>query len=378
MKGAPVIRFSHKNLADITEINRLANVRFDLDSLREDVIQVLHKAFRSDSTIFWLTNSDGRLTKPVYVNIQRQYMPRYHSYFFRQNPFDLVNLDPLPKTCLTMEQIVSLTDFRKTEYYNDFIKPQKIRRQMAVYVKARGRLLGVIGLHRSREEDFHKKHMFMGEIIASHMSASFEKARLFEQIEEKGSFFRMICDNNGVGIAILDMKTRPVYMNRKAGHICARIKKDSLTHDNGRNENFLLPSPLNEDCAYLKHHAGRSQIFNPPIRQRFISVSETERYLINCQIIDEKHSASNESLFMITMEDIPIRPIVDEHRLRENLGLTTREIEIISYIFKGYKNSEIAETLFISEGTVKNHLKNIFRKSGARNRTGLMNKVMTS
>ncbi|NOR54234.1 MAG: response regulator, partial [Candidatus Aminicenantes bacterium] len=42
--------------------------------------------------------------------------------------------------------------------------------------------------------------------------------------------------------------------------------------------------------------------------------------------------------------------------------LTLREKEILSILTKGHTNKEIAQTLFISEKTVKSHLNNIFRK----------------
>lgn len=52
-------------------------------------------------------------------------------------------------------------------------------------------------------------------------------------------------------------------------------------------------------------------------------------------------------------------------------GLTTREEEITELIALGLTSSKIAEKLFISTGTVKNHLKSIFRKTGVGNRTQL-------
>src|SRR5271170_6305843 len=49
---------------------------------------------------------------------------------------------------------------------------------------------------------------------------------------------------------------------------------------------------------------------------------------------------------------------------RERSPLSTREREIVALVAQGYKNKEMAEKMFISEQTVKNHLHNIFDKLG--------------
>ena len=49
--------------------------------------------------------------------------------------------------------------------------------------------------------------------------------------------------------------------------------------------------------------------------------------------------------------------------------LTMREIEVLQLVGKGMSNSEIAEALFVSEKTVKNHLTNIFKKIKVNDRT---------
>ncbi len=48
--------------------------------------------------------------------------------------------------------------------------------------------------------------------------------------------------------------------------------------------------------------------------------------------------------------------------------LSPREIEILRVVATGASNKEIAEQLFISEGTVKNHLSSILGKLGVRDR----------
>jgi DNA-binding NarL/FixJ family response regulator len=49
--------------------------------------------------------------------------------------------------------------------------------------------------------------------------------------------------------------------------------------------------------------------------------------------------------------------------------LSDRELEILRLIADGASNREIAETLFLAEGTVKNHVTNILGKLGVRDRT---------
>jgi DNA-binding CsgD family transcriptional regulator len=54
-------------------------------------------------------------------------------------------------------------------------------------------------------------------------------------------------------------------------------------------------------------------------------------------------------------------------------GITSRESEIIMLICAGKTNQEIADQLFISLATVKDHNHNIFRKTAVRNRVELVN-----
>src|ERR1700735_303690 len=56
---------------------------------------------------------------------------------------------------------------------------------------------------------------------------------------------------------------------------------------------------------------------------------------------------------------------------RERSPLSAREREIVALVAQGYKNKEMAEKMFISEQTVKNHLHNIFEKRGFSDRLEL-------
>ncbi len=77
-----------------------------------------------------------------------------------------------------------------------------------------------------------------------------------------------------------------------------------------------------------------------------------------------------------------VKPVVTQRLLKglENLKtefysldrpdpLTERETEILRLMAGGYSNKEIANSLGVAEGTVKNHVSNILSKMGVRDRT---------
>lgn len=53
------------------------------------------------------------------------------------------------------------------------------------------------------------------------------------------------------------------------------------------------------------------------------------------------------------------------------VALSRREREIVALVAQGFRNREIADKLFISEQTVKNHMHNIFEKVGVQDRLEL-------
>ncbi|MGP8245438.1 MAG: response regulator [Bryobacteraceae bacterium] len=74
----------------------------------------------------------------------------------------------------------------------------------------------------------------------------------------------------------------------------------------------------------------------------------------------------------VANEDAPPMPApATSNRERERSPLSQREREIVALVAQGFKNKEMAEKMFISEQTVKNHLHNIFDKLGVSDRLEL-------
>ena len=58
--------------------------------------------------------------------------------------------------------------------------------------------------------------------------------------------------------------------------------------------------------------------------------------------------------------------------------LTDREREVLALLAEGVKNTDIAKVLFISNNTVKRHLKAIFEKLGVHTRSAAVAKAVAA
>jgi ATP/maltotriose-dependent transcriptional regulator MalT len=63
------------------------------------------------------------------------------------------------------------------------------------------------------------------------------------------------------------------------------------------------------------------------------------------------------------------QPFAPNTARQQTLGITARELEILTLVARGLSNREIATQLFVSENTVKTHCARAFDKLGAARRT---------
>jgi DNA-binding NarL/FixJ family response regulator len=91
-------------------------------------------------------------------------------------------------------------------------------------------------------------------------------------------------------------------------------------------------------------------------------------------------SVSDGKSFLDPDVTAPILQMIREPRTNpkdlKSQRFSGRELEILLVLTKGYSNQKIAEKLFLSEHTVKTHLKNIFRKLSVSSRSEAITKAI--
>jgi len=85
--------------------------------------------------------------------------------------------------------------------------------------------------------------------------------------------------------------------------------------------------------------------------------------------------SANEQYICTTITATILRNLKEAKNQDQNIKITKREKEILTYLVKMHSNKGIAEKLNISELTVKTHRKNLMKKFGSKNLLALVRYV---
>lgn len=179
-----------------------------------------------------------------------------------------------------------------------------------------------------------------------------EDIQVLYEAENGEEAIKIIEENDVIDLVVLDVRM-PV-MN---GMETTRIIKERWPHIK-----VLILTTFNDEQYALETLKDGASGF-------LLKTADSEK------LISAVHSSMNEGLPIqaeVAAKVIPNLLGRKEEPLKKlPTGLTNREIDILKLVGEGKTNKEIAETLFLSIGTVKNHITTILQKLNCRDRTQL-------
>ncbi len=181
---------------------------------------------------------------------------------------------------------------------------------------------------------------YQGQKKASLAQAALEQALALAEPEGYRRIF--LDEGEKMGLMILDFRLR--------------IEKTESGVDSGNLRNILdyVSALISDFDATQSAEANEPSITNP---QSIIDSQQSEINNQQSKIINQQSKINNS------------QSIISNQKSKITNLLSPRELEILALLAQGLTNQEIAGRLYISTGTVKVHLKHIFSKLDAGNRT---------
>ena len=365
----------HPILTDVLEVISTASESLDCNLVRQKALDALFHSFSAEGAIFFLPDGNERFTGIMIRDLDEKYAHYYKNYFHQFDPLQLTQGIYKRKRINRLEDAISYDSFQSTEYYNDFLKPQKIHHKLIVYLTAENELHGKIVLTRPKNfAHFTKREIRKAKIISPYLAHALVHNDLRKKVKLKGDLLNYIEKQSSVGMLLLNDSLQIVYKNQKAEEIFDHLK-NSGSAARGRDQIF---SQLLNDCREIISRlksCPKGGLIVP--KQRVINGHNNTRFSVISKAFDEEPGRKGSRLFMVCIEKMSSPANINPQHLMDSFNLSKRETDVATLLFSGLKNAEIAEKLFVTEITVKKHLQSIYDKVGVNNRTSLINRMLT-
>jgi DNA-binding CsgD family transcriptional regulator len=171
------------------------------------------------------------------------------------------------------------------------------------------------------------------------------------------------------GFLILSSSLKLLYRDHQSWKLCGLINRIQQ----GKAANGVIPHAVLHVCAEvarLMSSAAQSTDLDSLQIKHLISDRRTEILVLAIGLPDAKDPARSEILVLLEEVSRPLEALLRSAKRR--FQLTDREVGVIQHLLKGMTNKEIANEMHVTEQTVKEHIKNVMKKSKTLTRTAIL------
>lgn len=216
-----------------------------------------------------------------------------------------------------------------------------------------GAVTGTINFARSVNlRPFDAADLEVASIVADHLALAIRRAQHLQQVAQRMAMFESAMDRISDRVVLTDTDGRVQYRNRTANDELEAAEKDS---DGNDPIDLHVTEAVRQACESIRSDRKRVVVQDIESAGRSF-VARTVRLPDRTKaVLTTLHARSRAT------RDLPVWSV-----------LTRREQQIAEFASQGLSTRLIADRAFISENTVKQHLKRVYAKTGVSSRAELV------
>ena len=170
------------------------------------------------------------------------------------------------------------------------------------------------------------------------------------------------------GFLILSSSLNLLYRDEQAWNLCGIINRIQ----EGKSANGVLPQAVLQICTQIAALLRSAKIKNSGDLQikQVIADRRTEILILATGLPDAKDADRSEILVLLEEISRPSQPLLRSAKKR--FHFTDREVSAVQHLLRGMTNKEIANEMDVTEQTVKEHIKNVMKKTNTLTRTAIL------
>lgn len=341
-----------------------------------DVLKQLSASVDAKSAMLRLVDYTGRRVGFFdSVGIDPAYREAYSRHFINLDIYrDLLETAPVG-TLIRSNQIVGYEKRHKTEFFNDYQKPQGMEHICGSTLARNNDLTIQFGIHRSkRAGDFGQSESDYLQLVLPHLVRAEQMRQLLAAASSRQALAEAALHQLHLGVLLTDAQARPLFVNRMAEHYIA--------FSNGAlSLSFCgLKTKKSQDTAQLCRlvvsaaatTAGKGLGAGGEMR---VACGDGS-FLQLCVVPLSRERLNSGSVAPSACAAIFIsRPgtiRLPWRKVASCYGLTQAEAKLAVQLANGGSPEEAAEQMGISIHTARTHLKAVFAKTGVRRQSELV------
>jgi DNA-binding CsgD family transcriptional regulator len=354
---------------DILKIIDTANSLSDVDSFRGELLNSLSQLFQADSAMFLLGNRENTEVDGsdcISINIDKNIWKEFPLHR-EMDPF--YQYGGFRRAVIGINDLMPYKVWEKNPFYNQFCRPLGIYHKLVIHLRRGHEIYGVIGMCRNKDRpDFSSKQKIACQMLASPLTTSLAYTIIASRFSQnknetlEGQAF-------STGSILFDYNFNIVDIDPKAEEYCRLLSQYYPDIQVTKDPGIYMPNEILELCLNFREILTSRNHNSPQHMQKIVAVKNGRYILVKIYAVWKSSNSISVPYFLVTISDLP-KPHFSPDEWSA-FDLTRREIEIAKCVCQGLSNRDISDLLCISENTVETHLKNLFRKTGIKNRTSL-------
>ena len=306
---------------------------------------------------------------------------RYIEHFGQCNPLHHVDdsrayMRRWRPRILTDEDWMAKESLVRTEYYNDFLRPQGVDSCIMIRLAARGAEIATMNISRATPRgQFSRADIECAERIHPHLIRAFDMGRRFASTRRLAGELASVLDRSQHGLFVLSDDGCVRHVNRAGERLVSetsglRLQGGRLTAASGADARQLAALIGAAGSPQSERRAGGSMALATPHRSAPLSITVAPVRSEHKTPVFQGHSV------LVCVTDLEANITLPEQKLRELFGLTPAEARLALAIFEGLSPSEAAISFGVSPNTARVQLGHIFEKTGTNRQSELVRLMM--
>ncbi|EHR71581.1 DNA-binding protein with HTH domain [Burkholderiales bacterium JOSHI_001] len=286
--------------------------------------------------------------------------------FSARNPWFLSSEDYVPGRVMTGDELISHADLRRTDFYRGFLQPRGLLHLLCGVVDRRPRCAHVLAAYRAETQapfGAREKAELVG--LLDHVTLSLQSQWRWQEANDLAQALLGLSDHDANPTILVTTDGEPIYSNPAARLLLER--RQGLQLDDAR---LVAASPgerrlLSEAIARVARDGTSKDgvvpevltLANAPSQPPVVVVVRAAGQAFCRQV------GASRGLVMLAVRGSHSGHNPATCVFARQYELTAAQSKVSALVFAGQSLSTIAQSLNLSENTVRSHLKQIFQKT---------------